>query len=39
MANGKEKAVVFSLELRVNADPTMEKVTGERGILRVKISD
>jgi len=39
MANGNRKAVVLAIEQRVDADPTMEKVAGEHGILFVKITD
>jgi hypothetical protein len=39
MANGNRKAVVLSIEQRIHADPTMEKVAGEHGILCVKIMD
>ena len=39
MADGKRKAVVLEIEQRVRAEPTMEKVAGEHGILCVKISD
>jgi hypothetical protein len=39
MANGKGRSVVLAIEQRVHADPTMEKVAGEYGILCVNISD
>ena len=39
MANGNRKAVVLSIEQRIHADPTMEKVAGQHGILCVKIMD
>jgi hypothetical protein len=39
MASGKRNAIVLAIEQRVDADPIMEKVAGEHGILCVKITD
>jgi hypothetical protein len=35
MASGKRKAIVLAIEQRVDADPTMEKVAGEHGIVKI----